>query len=143
MKIVGKRPGFGDETQKGASWDETLMSSVTTSYILSTEAKGGKEFDFPNMLKMVIAGNHRPNFISGESGGLTRRMLLLEVTNKPIPELVKVEENFAEEVVRAEGAAIMMWMVEGALLDFADKDHKIFDSLKQPMVDAAKSYTRE
>jgi phage/plasmid-associated DNA primase len=40
---------------------------------LSAEIKGGAEFDFPNTIKLFLAGNHRPNFISGEAGGLLRR----------------------------------------------------------------------
>jgi hypothetical protein len=70
-------------------------------------------------------------------------MLLLEVTNKPIKELIKVEENLAELLVATEGAAILMWAIEGAMLDFADTDHLIFNNLKQPMVEAAYTYSRE
>lgn len=38
--------------------------------------------------------------------------------------------NFAADVVEAEGPAILMWAIEGAMLDYADKNHKVFDALK-------------
>jgi putative DNA primase/helicase len=143
VNIVGKRLGFNDETMLGSTWDETRMSNVAGAERLSAEIKGGREFDFPNRIKLIVAGNHRPNFVSGETGGLLRRMLLLEMTNRPVTQTLKVEENFAHKLVEAEGAAILMWAIEGAMLDYADTDNMIFDSLKQPMVDAAKAYTRE
>jgi hypothetical protein len=72
-------------------------------------------------------------------------MLLLEMTSPPLPEIpgFEVIQNFADVVVAEEGPAILMWMVQGAMLDYADKDHKIFNALKQPMVDAARAYSRE
>jgi putative DNA primase/helicase len=143
VKVIGKRLGFNDETMLGSTWDETRMSNVSGAKKLSAEVKGGKEFDFPNFIKLIIAGNHRPNFVSGEAGGLLRRMLLMEMTNKPVKQTLKVEENFAELLVATEGAAILMWAIEGAMLDFADKDNLIYNGLIQPMVDAAKGYTRE
>lgn len=143
VKVVGKRMGFGDETQKGATFDEERLSNVAGSIRLQAEVKGGDEFDFPNRIKLNLTGNHRPNFISGEAGGLTRRMLLLEANNPPIKEVMQPEENFAELVVATEGPAILMWAIEGAMLDYADTDNTIFNMLKQPMVDAAYAYTRE
>jgi putative DNA primase/helicase len=145
VKVIGKRMGFVDETQKGSTFDEERLSNVAGSLRLQAEPKGGEEFDFDNRVKLILTGNHRPNFVSGEAGGLMRRLLLLKVTSKPLSEIpgIKVQKNFAEEVVKAEGPAILMWAVEGAMLDYADKDGKIFDQLKIPMEEAAKSYTRE
>jgi putative DNA primase/helicase len=144
-KVVGKRMGFGDETQKGSTFDEERLSNVAGSHTLQAEIKGGDEYDFPNRLKLNLTGNHRPNFISGEAGGLMRRMLLLEVTSKPLAEIpgFEVQENFAADVVAAEGPAILMWAIQGAMLDYADKDHKIFNELKRPMVEATKTYSKE
>jgi P4 family phage/plasmid primase-like protien len=145
IKVVGKRMGFGDETQKGATFDEERISNVAGSDVLQAEIKGGKEFDFPNRIKLNLTGNHRPNFISGEAGGLMRRLLLLEVTSKPLKEIkgLKVEKKFAERVVAAEGPAILMWAIEGAMIDYADTTDLEFDELTAPMVAAAKAYTRE
>jgi putative DNA primase/helicase len=145
LKIIGKRMAFGDETQKGASFDEERISNVAGSDVLQAEIKGGREFDFTNHTKLILTGNHRPNFISGEAGGLMRRLLLLEVTSKPLEEIpgFKIEEKFAELVVAAEGPAILMWAIEGAMLDYADKDNAEFNALKAPMVAATKTYTRE
>jgi hypothetical protein len=70
-------------------------------------------------------------------------MLLLEVTNKPIAEIMKVEEDFAGQLIRDEGEAILMWAIEGAMLDYADTDRRIFNTAKQAMVEAAYAYTRE
>jgi hypothetical protein len=56
---------------------------------------------------------------------------------------MKVEENFAELLIRDEGPAILMWAIEGAMLDYADADNTMFNSLKRPMVEATYAYTRE
>jgi len=65
------------------------------------------------------------------------------VTSKPLDQLIKVEGKFAELVVATEGAAILTWAVEGAMLDYADAGGLIFSTLKQTMVEAAKAYTKE
>jgi phage/plasmid-associated DNA primase len=143
VEIIGKRMGFSDETQKGASFDEERLSNVAGSIRLQAEFKGGAEIEFPNRIKLNIAGNHRPNFISGEAGGLMRRMLLMEGPSKPLAAVTKVEDDFAQKVVEAEGRAILMWAIEGAILDYADTDNLIFNTLKQPMVEATKAYTKE
>jgi P4 family phage/plasmid primase-like protien len=142
-QIVGKRFGFGDETQKGSSWDETRASKVTSDKWLQAEPKGGKEFEFLNTIKLNIAGNHKPHFVSGQAGGLTRRMLLLEITHDPITKSGNAKNDFSDWLVATEGEAILMWAVEGAVLDYADKDNTFFNTLIAPMAEAALAYTEE
>jgi putative DNA primase/helicase len=84
IKIIGKRMLFADETQKGSTLDETRLCLVASHPLLQAEIKGGDEIEFDATGKLCIAGNHRPHFVSGEAGGLTSRMLLLEMENEPI-----------------------------------------------------------
>jgi phage/plasmid-associated DNA primase len=62
--VVGKRMGLSDETQKGSTLDETRLCNVAgAAALLRAEIKGGREFDFPNTVKLILAGNHRPNHL--------------------------------------------------------------------------------
>ena len=143
VKIMGKRMGFIDETQKGATWDETRASSVATAEMLEAEFKGGAEVDFKNTMKLNIVGNHHPHFVSAEAGGLMRRMLLLEMINPPFCGTQEDVSNFAQVLVKEEGPGILAWCIEGARLDYEDEHQHIFNELKLPLLEASKDYARE
>ena len=143
VHVMGKRMGFIDETQKGASWDETRASTVATAKRLEAEFKGGAEINFDNTIKLIIAGNHYPHFVSAEAGGLMRRMLLLELINPPFCGTDEDIANYAQMLVAQEGPAILAWCIEGAMRDYADENHLIFNDLRRPLLEASQEYARE
>jgi P4 family phage/plasmid primase-like protien len=111
----GKRGLFADETPKGATWDEILINSMLGGTMLSAEGKGRDFIDFKNVGTITITGNHKPAFIThSEESGIDRRLLLLEL-NKKIADHMPDNTRFPVEVVQEEGAAIMMWLVQGAM----------------------------
>jgi putative DNA primase/helicase len=143
VKIMGKRYGFSDEIQHGATWDETRTSKTASSDTLEAEFKGGANVNFQNTIKLNLAGNHHPHFVSAEAGGLMRRMLLLEMINPPVYGTTAEIENYARVLVNEEGAAILAWCIQGALLDYADEHGHILFELKQPLSAASREYAAE
>ncbi len=143
VQTIGKRMGFIDETQKGATWDETRGSEQATAELLAAEFKGGATVKFKNTMKLIIAGNHHPHFVSAEAGGLMRRMLLLEMINPPFCGTQEDVSNFAQFLVQEEGPGILAWCIDGARLDYQDEHQHIFKELAQPLLDASKDYARE
>jgi P4 family phage/plasmid primase-like protien len=142
--IIGKRLLIKDETQKGSTYDETRICDLTTSPVLQAEIKGGATVPFENTASLIMAGNHRPHWVSPEAGGLPDRMLLLDVNGcEKIRDTEKDIANFAERIVEEEGPAILMWLIEGAVLDHADVGAKEYKQLVAPMLDEAQNEARE
>jgi putative DNA primase/helicase len=111
----GKRGLFADETPKGATWDEILINSMLGGTMLSAEGKGRDFIDFRNVGTITVTGNHKPAFIThSEESGIGRRLLLLELKKK-IADHMPDNTRFPVEVVQEEGAAILMWLVQGAM----------------------------
>lgn len=142
-KIIGMRMAVGDETQKGSKFDETRVAQLVGGDKLPYEIKGGAEGDFVNTTKLVLAGNHEPRFVSAENGGLPRRMLLLPMTHEPITQSSNVVDDFAAKLVAAEGSAIPMWAIEGAMLMAKDEGHTCYRTLIATMQEATAEYARE
>ena len=140
--IVGKRLLFMDETQLGMTWDETRASKGASAKRLSAEIKFGRTIQFDNTTKICIVGNHKPNFVAADTGGLTSRMLLLEAggvnyrepKNKGIDGLLDI-------IVAEEGPAILMWALEACVADY--RTPGLFDELMEEAREAAKAYAME
>jgi hypothetical protein len=113
---------------------------LTASPQLRAEIKGGGMPTFENTSTLVVCGNHEPHFTSPEAGGLTSRMLLLRMNNERVRGTDADIPNFARLLVDEEGSAIMMWMLEGAVLDFADKDGSQYRALVKEMQQEAIVY---
>jgi P4 family phage/plasmid primase-like protien len=139
---LGKRMLFCDETMLGMSYDEARLSDLATGEELETEAKYGREpVRFGNRAKLCISGNHRPRFVSGEAGGLTSRLMLLEAKGENLRAGPKDVHNIASQIVDKEGPAIMMWAIQNAVADYAEP-HR-FNRLMKPAKAAAREYSRE
>jgi P4 family phage/plasmid primase-like protien len=138
----GKRGLFADETPKGASWDEMLINSMLGGTMLSAEGKGRDFIDFRNVATLTVTGNHRPAFIThSEESGIDRRLLLLEM-NKKIAEHMPDNTRFAAEVAAAEGRAILMWLVQGAMEGWQSLEAtgSFLGGLEKPLLAQAKQY---
>ncbi len=113
-QLKGKRGAFAGEVPKGSRWDVQLISTMLGGSELSAEGKGTSFKDFYNTAKILVAGNHRPSFPSTtDPDGIDRRMLLLEFP-RSIEGVLPDDKNFAQNVVAAEGPAILMWFLEEA-----------------------------
>ena len=138
----GKRGLFADETPKGATWDEILINSMLGGTMLSAEGKGRDFIDFRNVGTITITGNHKPAFIThSEESGIDRRLLLLEL-NKKIADHVPDNTRFPVEVVQEEGAAILMWLIEGAMAGWQSLEStgSFLGGLEKPLSHQTRKY---
>jgi P4 family phage/plasmid primase-like protien len=140
--IVGKRLLFMDETQLGMTWDETRASKGASAKRLSAEIKFGRTIQFDNTAKICIVGNHKPNFVAADTGGLTSRMLLLEAggINYREPKNKGID-GLSDIIVAEEGPAILMWALEACVADYCTRG--LFDELMEEAREAAKAYAME
>ena len=140
--IVGKRLLFMDETQLGMTWDETRASKGASAKKLSAEIKFGRTIQFDNTAKICIVGNHKPNFVAADTGGLTSRMLLLEAggINYREPKNKGID-SLSDIIVAEEGPAILMWALEACVADYCKPG--LFDELMEEAREAAKAYAME
>ncbi len=140
--IVGKRLLFMDETQLGMTWDETRASKGASAKRLSAEIKFGRTIQFDNTAKICIVGNHKPNFVAAETGGLTSRMLLLEAggINYRDPKKNGID-NLSDVIVAEEGPAILAWALEACGADYSTPG--LFNELMAQPREAAKAYAKE
>jgi putative DNA primase/helicase len=140
--IIGKRMLFMDETQLGMSWDETRMCKLASAIKLVSELKFGRSVEFNNTAKIFIVGNHKPNFVAAETGGLTSRMLLTEAKGVNYRDEKNNGINgLARIIVDEEGSAILMWALEQCIADYDDP--KLFAKLTADLKAASREYAKE
>jgi putative DNA primase/helicase len=110
-RLRGARLVIAHETQKGRRWDESKLKTLTGGDAVSGRFMQGNFFDFNPTHKFIIAGNHKPGFRTVDEA-IRRRFLLVPFTIC-IPEEER-DKHFAEKL-KAEGPAILRWMVDGCL----------------------------
>ena len=110
-RLRGARLVIAHETQKGRRWDESKLKTLTGGDAFSGRFMHGNFFDFTPTHKFIIAGNHKPGFRTVDEA-IRRRFLLVPFT-VCIPEEER-DKHFAEKL-KAEGPAILRWMVDGCL----------------------------
>jgi len=139
-----KRGVFSDEVPKGSTWDEMMLLNMLNGGELSAEGKGKDFRRSRNVATITITGNYRPAFVtSAEEGGLDRRLLLLEI-NKKIADFMPDNTRFADEIVREEGSAVMMWLIQGAMEGWQSLERTgsfMGDTVKEVLA-AARGYRR-
>jgi phage/plasmid-associated DNA primase len=140
--LIGKRMAFMDETQLGMTWDETRASKGASAKKLNAELKFGRTVEFANTAKICIVGNHKPNFVAADTGGLTSRMLLFEAggINYREPKNNGIDK-LSDIIVAEEGPAILMWLLEACVADYNTPG--LFNELTLKQREAAKAYAKE
>lgn len=115
--IAGKRGLFVPETKKGMTWDEILICEMLGGTEIRAERKYQRSFTFRSIATITVTGNHVPAFVTNtgpNDSGIDRCMLLLRI-NKLLEGNLKIDTEFSEKLVAAEGSAIMTFFVQGAL----------------------------
>jgi phage/plasmid-associated DNA primase len=141
-EIIGKRLLFLDETQLGMSWDDTRMCKFASAAQLSAEIKFGRSVTFDNTGKIFVVGNHKPNIVAPETGGLPSRMLLTEAKGINYREPGNGgNEKLTRQIIDEEAPAILMWLIEQCVADYADPT--LFSRLTADLKDASKDYAQE
>ena len=110
VALKGRRFVYANETEEGRRLAEARIKDMTGGDTMTGRVPYGKsDITFTPTHKLVIVGNHRPE-ITDNSFGMWRRVALVpfEVT---IPEADRDARLL--DKLKAEGAGILNWMLEG------------------------------
>lgn len=105
--LKGKRWVIASETEKNRGWDESKIKVATGGDPITARFMRADEFTYLPQFKFHIVGNHEPKLRDVEEA-MRRRFVLLPFKHKP-----SVVDRDLEEKLRAEGPAILRWMIEG------------------------------
>lgn len=115
-QLRGKRLALSSELGESDYFNEALLKELTGDATLSARFMRGDFFEFPQTQKHLIVGNFKPRLRGGDPA-IARRMLLIPFkatfkgTDKDMGLLDKL---------KAEGPAILAWMIQGAVKWHAD-----------------------
>jgi P4 family phage/plasmid primase-like protien len=107
--LQGARLVVATETQSGTAWDEEKIKQLTGGDRVSARFMRGDFFDFNPQFKLIVLGNHKPE-IRHVDAAMRRRVLLVPFTVTP-----KVIDPQLIDKLKAEGPAILAWMIQGCL----------------------------
>ena len=108
-RLKGARLVVAQETQRGRSWDEAKIKTLTSSDTLTGRFMRGNFFDFTPSHKLIITGNYKPTVRNADEA-MRRRLLLVPFTVQIPP--AERDPKLAEKL-KAEWPAILRWMAEG------------------------------
>ena len=111
-RLRGVRFAMASETRPDGKFNESRVKMLTGGDTLSARFMNQNFFDFKPTHTLFLAVNHLPAVKSG-GDGFWRRLRKIDF-NVTIP-VEKRKENMADMLVRAEGAGILQWMIEGAV----------------------------
>lgn len=107
----GARVVTASETTAGSRWNEQRIKSMTGGDPITANYMRKDPFTFLPTFKLLFAGNTKPH-LRNVDAAIKRRMYLIPF-DVEIPE--DERDGKLDEKLRAEGAAIMRWAVEGCL----------------------------
>jgi putative DNA primase/helicase len=99
------------ETEDGRRWDESKIKSLTGGDRISARFMRQDYFEFTPVLKLVIAGNHKPALRSVDEA-IRRRLHLIPFT-VTIPPAER--DQSLSQSLRAEWGGILSWAMRGCL----------------------------
>lgn len=108
--LQGARLVTATETEEGRRWDETRIKTLTGGDTISARFMRQDFFSYRPVLKLMIAGNHKPE-LRGVDEAWRRRMQIIPFIAK-IPPAKRIR-GF-EDKLRSEWPGILNWMIEGA-----------------------------
>jgi phage/plasmid primase, P4 family, C-terminal domain len=107
--LVGARLVTASETTQGKRWDEQRVKSLTGGEVIKARFMRQDNFTFRPQFKLVFSGNHRPE-VREVGAAMRRRIQMVPFTVTP----KRVDQDLSEKL-RAEGPAILAWMIQGCL----------------------------
>jgi putative DNA primase/helicase len=109
--LRGARAVLTSELPPGKTWDESVIKDVTGGDTVTARKMRQDNFDFKPQFTLFVAANHQPSFRSMDEA--IRRRVLMVPFNVTIPK--KERDEKLEEKLKAEGAAILRWIIDGAV----------------------------
>jgi len=113
VPMIGARFLRASEPEKGVQWQEGLIKELTGGVPILVRALNKDFVEVRPLFKLVISGNHRPEF-RGDDHGIWRRIKLVPFTVQ-IPEPERIPKQELDDMLFAEAAGVLNWMIEGAL----------------------------
>jgi putative DNA primase/helicase len=115
-QLRGKRLAMSSELDEGQFWAESRIKELTGDDVLTARFMRQDFFEFRMTQTHVIVGNYKPRLRGGDAA-LARRFVL-------VPFLAKFEGAGRDpdmlKKLRAEGPAILQWMIDGAVTWHSD-----------------------
>lgn len=111
------RLALSSELGESDYFNEALLKELTGDATLSARFMRGDFFEFPQTQKHLIVGNFKPRLRGGDPA-IARRMLLV-----PFKATFKCADKDMGllDKLKAEGPAILAWMIQGAVKWHADQ----------------------
>ena len=113
VPMIGARFLRASEPEKGVQWQEGLIKELTGGEPILVRALNKDFVEVRPLFKLVISGNHRPEF-RGDDHGIWRRIKLVPFTVQ-IPEPERIPKQELDDMLFAEAPGVLNWMIEGAL----------------------------
>jgi putative DNA primase/helicase len=110
--LCGVRLAVANEVAEGEAWDESRVKELTGDATLSARFMRMDFFQFTASHKFIVAANHRPQVRSMDHA-MRRRLVLVPFSarfdgDRRDPDML--------EKLKAEGPAILGWLIKGARL---------------------------
>lgn len=115
IPLIGARFVRTSEPEEGERLQEGLVKALTGGEPMMVRALYTDMIVFQPIFKLTISGNHLPD-IRGGDDGIWRRLMLVQFPVQ-IPEHKRIPKKELDEILWAERAGILNWLVEG-LLDY-------------------------
>lgn len=134
-RLMGKRLAIGSETEAGRKFAEAKLKKLTGGDRLPARFMRQDFFEFDPQFKLFVVGNHKPDLQHVDVA--MRRRLHLVPFSVTVPEHMVDPELPAK--LRAEGPAILRWMIDGCL------EWQAAGGLRPPaaVLDAVEEYMQE
>lgn len=113
VPMIGARFLRASEPEKGVQWQEGLIKELTGGEPILVRALNKDFVEVRPLFKLVISGNHRPEF-RGDDHGIWRRIKLVPFSVQ-IPEPERIPKQELDDILFAEAPGVLNWMVKGAL----------------------------
>jgi P4 family phage/plasmid primase-like protien len=110
--LVGARMVLCSETEDNSKMAESLIKGLVSGDSMAARKLYSDPFQFRPVLKLVMAGNHRP-IISGNDHGIWRRVRLVPFSRTFAPD---ERDPKLLDKLKVEAPHILAWMVDGCVM---------------------------
>ena len=111
IPLIGARRVMAAETEENSKFAQSRVKALVAGDSTTARANYGAPITFNPVAKLIITGNHMPDY-SGNDGGLERRLRIIPFKKTFAPE---ERDQQLPAKLRQQAAHIFAWMVRGCL----------------------------
>jgi len=111
VPLIGARMVMSSEAEENSKFAQSRIKSLVAGDSMTVRANYGEPITFSPMMKLIITGNHMPDY-SGNDGGLERRLKIIPFKKTFAPEN---RDEQLQAKLRQEASHILAWMAKGCL----------------------------